>query len=103
MDNIKTFFSFQDGQIAEQAIYDCGNPVASAVENIKCFLSDLIEKYKLSGKVFIEIKEGIHFVDYEVVPKQYEQLLKQELNKKSFVFDKAEFTEEKIAEHTHIL
>ena len=44
-----------------------------------------------------------HFVDYEVVPKQYEQLLKQELNKKSFVFDKAEFTEEKTAEHTHII
>jgi len=103
MDDIRTFFSFQNGEIAEQARYDCDNQVASTVETIKCFLSELIEKHQLSGKVFIEVKDGIHFVDYEVVPKQYEQLLKQELDKKCFVFERAEFMEEEIAEHTHIM
>jgi hypothetical protein len=63
----------------------------------------LIATYKLSGRVFIEIKDGVHFVDYEVVPKQYEQLLKQELSKRCFVFERAEFGEEEIMEHTHIM
>jgi len=103
MDNIRTFFSFQNGQMAEQARYDWDHSVASTVETIKCYLSDLIEKHKLSGRVLIEIKDGIHFVDYEVIPKQYEQQLKQELDKNCFVFERSEFTEEEIAEHTHIM
>ena len=101
MDDIKTFFAFQDGEIAESAKYDWDMSIASTVETIKCFLAALIEKHRLSGKVLIEIKDGFHFVDYDVTPKQYEQQLKQELSKRCFVFEREEFSEQKIIEHTH--
>jgi hypothetical protein len=103
MNDIKTFFAFRDGEIIQPVNDDCDLLTATTVERIKCFLSPLIEKHKLSGQVFVETKDGIHFVDYDVTPKQYEQQLKQELNKNSFVFERAEFKEEKIKEHTQIM
>jgi hypothetical protein len=93
MNDIKTFFAFRDGEIAGPEKYDWDMSIAATVETIKCFLAALIEKYRLSGKVLIEIKDGFHFVDYDVMPKEYEQQLKQELNKRCFVFEREEFSE----------
>jgi hypothetical protein len=88
MDSIKTFFAFRDGEISETAKYDWDMSVASTVETIKCFLSALIKKHRLSGRILIEIEEDIHFVDYDVSPKEYEARLRDELCKRCYVFER---------------
>jgi hypothetical protein len=88
MDNIKTFFSFSDGEITEASRYDWDKSIRGTVETIKCFLASLIEKHKLSGKVLIEFEDDIYFVDYDVSPKQYEHDLRLELSKRCYVFER---------------
>jgi hypothetical protein len=88
MENIKTFFSFSDGEISDATKYDWDRSIGGTVETIKCFLSSMIGQYKLSGKILIEFCEDIYFIDYEVTPKQYEHELRHELSKRCHVFER---------------
>jgi hypothetical protein len=97
MDNIKTFFSFSEGEISSASKQDWDRSIGGTVETIKCFLASLIEKYKLSGKVLIEFEDDVYFVDYDVSPKQYEHHLRLELGKRCYVFERTAADKRKTA------
>jgi hypothetical protein len=88
MDNIKTFFSFSEGEISDPSKYDWDKSIGGTVETIKCFLALLIQKHNLSGKVLIEFEDDIYFVDYDITPKHYEHELRLELSKRCYVFER---------------
>ena len=96
MDNFKTFFSFEDGNLINQPRKDWEISLVASAAEIKVFLSELVEKHTLSGRIFIEIKNGLYFVDFDLIPREFEQILRTELKKKFFVFEQSELMERKL-------
>ncbi len=79
MTNPKTSFHFENGKISEIEKSDTDAASAAVIHQVKFALSPIIVRKKLSGKISVEMTDGKMHVDYDVTPKEYEDILQQEL------------------------
>ena len=83
MKTIKAYLNFEHGKLLETGKYEPEiSERAVAVESIKFFARHFIESNKLTGQINIESRDRKLYLRYDVKPKKYMKLLKEELKKR---------------------